>query len=318
MKFLQSTTLCAALAAILSATPSIAAPLKSEHIDASAKWMLHLDINALLKTDIAQHALEQNKQLSSQKLEALKNLIGIDLKTGLHGATIFGNGEPDNAVLIIHADAKSDNLVNFAKLNDAYQEVKFQDYTIHSLPDEKKPGKRNHICFYSPNKVVVAPNAELVKLGINLLNGKRESIAVNGEMEQIGKFQATPVLLAYGDFTALQKAQGRKAETFKQAKRLGLSIGEVDGFIKGGLAVVTESAEVATKVESFLRGVIAMGQLNRENNPQLATLADALNVKSSEKDVISVELKIPSATLIEVGESMKNQKNQRKAEKAAE
>jgi hypothetical protein len=319
MKFLTPACLRAALASILIAAPlSHAAPVKSEHIDSTAKWMVHLDINALLKTDIAQHALEQNKQLSGQKLEALKNIIGIDLKTQLHGATLFGNGQPDNAVVIIHADAKPDNLVNFAKLNDAYKEEKFQDFIIHSLPDEKKPGKRNHICFYSSNKVVVAPSADSVKLGVELLNGSRESIAVNGEMEKLGDFQETPVLIAYGDFSSLQKGKGKKAETFKQAKRIGLSLGEVNGYIKGGLAVVTENAEVATQIESFLRGVIAIGQLGRENNPALATLADAMKVTKSEADIISVEMQMPTATLIEIGETMKNQKKKKKSEKAAE
>ena len=313
MKYLKTTCLSAALASTLLATSAVAAPIKSEHIDSTAKWMLHVDINALMKTDIAQHAMEQNKHLSGQKMEALKNLIGIDIKTGLHGATIFGNGQPNNAVVIIHADAKPDNLINFAKLNDAYQEVTFQDHTIHSVPDDKKPGKRNHICFYSSNKVVVAPSVDSVKLGIELLNGNRKSVSVNGEMEKLGNFMDTPVLIAYGDFSSLHKGKGKKAETFKQVKRMGLSMGEVDGYMKGGLAVVTENAEVATQIEGFLRGILALGQLNKENNPGLATLAESVNINKAEGEVISIEMQMPTATLIEIGESMKHQKKSRKS-----
>jgi len=302
----------AALALLLSGTSSQAAPVESNNIDAAAKWLIHIDFDSLLDTEIAQHVLDQNPKLSDQKLEALKNIIGIDFKTGLHGATIYGNGQPDNGVLILHADAKPDVLINFAKLNDEYREEKFQDHIIHNLPDDKKPGKRNYICFYTNKKIVIGPSSTLVKECIQLLNGDRDSKPVNHEMEELNRYQPSPFLIAYGDFSALHKeGNHNKAATFKQAKRMGLSIGEHGGNIKSILVITAKNIEVATQIENFLRGIIAIGQLSGEKHPHLATLANAAKISKKDPEIIAIETELPTSTLISVGHAMKEHKKKK-------
>ena len=317
MKIQNTTKLAATALALLMAAPAMqAAPAQSKYVDATAKWLIHIDFDALLKTDIAQHALAENPKLSDQKLEALKNIIGIDLKTGLHGATIYGNGQPDNGVILVHADAKSDNLINFAKLNDDYKEATFGEHTIHNLPDKKKPGKRNHICFYSSNKIVVSQSPALVKQCIQLLDGERDSKPVNGEMEELANYQKDPVLLAYGDFSSLRKGmRGKKAASFDQAKRVGISLGETGGQIRAMVGIIARDSEVAVQLETFLRGMIAIGQLSADKNPHLGTLANAVQITRSNTDMISLELDIETAKLIEAGEALKQQKKAKRAKR---
>ena len=315
MKIQHTTKLGVAACMLLMATPSIhAAPVESKNIDATSKWLIHIDFDALLKTEIAQHALADNPKLSDQKLEALKNIIGIDLKTGLHGATIYGNGAPDNGVIIVHADAKPDNLINFAKLNDEYKEDSYQDHTIHNLPDKKNPGKRNHICFYSSDKIIVSQSPALVRQSIHLLDGKRESKQVNEEMKELADYQDNPVLLAHGDFSALRKGKrGKHAASFDQAKRVGISLGETEGQIRAMIGIIAQDSEVAVQLETFLRGMIAIGQLSADKNPALGTLANSVQIRRNNNDMISMELDIETIKLIEAGEAVKQHKRARKA-----
>ena len=317
---MKPTTIKTLAAAALLATAHSTAqalPADTKYIDATAKWMVHLDIDALLDSSVAQHALETNPHLSGQKLKALQTLTGIDIEKGLHGITVFGNGEPDNGVIIVHAKAKQDNLVSFVQLNDKYQSKEHNGQTIHSFPDDKKPGKRISACFLPGDKIVFAQQTKWVELGIDLLKGERPAINSNSEMEEIGDFQDYPVLLAYGDFSALHKNKNpKKAAAFQQAKRLGLSIGEVEGRVKGMLGIVTENAETALQIENFLRGIIAMGMLSQENNPALATLASSVQVKRNESTLVGVEVDIPTQRLIEIGETLNKGKKKKKAPKA--
>ncbi len=306
-----------AAALLATAQATLAAPAETKNVDASAKWMVHLDVDALMKSTVAKHALESNPQLSGQKLQALQTLTGINIKEGLHGVTVFGNGDPENGVIIIHAEAKQDNLVSFAQLNDGYKAKNYKGQTIHSFPDKNKPGKRVSACFLPGSKIILAPQPGLVELGIDLLKGNRPAMDANSETNALAEFQDTPVLLAYGDFAALQKEKDKKkAAAFQHAKRLGLSLGESEGKVRGMLGVITESAETALQVENFFRGIIAMGQLSRENNPALASLADAVQVKRKESSVVGIEVEIPTQSLIEIGETLK--KNKQKAKAAQE
>ena len=304
----------AAAALLASAHTAQAIPADTKYIDATAKWMVHLDIDALMDSSVAQHALETNPHLSGQKLKALQTLTGIDIEKGLHGITIFGNGEPDNGVVIVHAQAKQENLVSFVQLNDKYQSKEHNGHTIHSFPDDKKPGKRISACFMPGNKIVFGQKTGLVEQGIDLLSGDRPAINSNGEMEELGNFQDYPVLLAYGDFSALHKNKNpKKAAAFQQAKRLGVSLGEEEGHVKGMLGIVTENAETALQVENFLRGIIAMGMLSQENNPALATLASAVQVKRKESTLVGLEVEIATKKLIEIGETLNKGKKKHKA-----
>ena len=113
-------TLKILLLLVLPVTAIHAAKVQSGHIANDSKWMIHFDLDAFLGSELGQNAMEQGKKLTEERLKSIQEMFGIDLENGLHGATLYGNGEPNNGVILVYADADKKKLLNFAKSNDSY------------------------------------------------------------------------------------------------------------------------------------------------------------------------------------------------------
>src|ERR1700758_2447871 len=99
------TTLAAVALITGFGTPGQAAPLDPNTVAADAKWVLHIDFDALRESRVAQHAREElmKHDLAATVMGMIKEATGMDLDKDLHGATAYGTGfKPHAAVLIVY------------------------------------------------------------------------------------------------------------------------------------------------------------------------------------------------------------------------
>ena len=70
-----------------------AAPLDPKQVPAEAKWLMHVDVDAMRQATVVQKAwkkgLEMHKE-AQQHLDKLKTAIGMDICKDLHGVTAYG------------------------------------------------------------------------------------------------------------------------------------------------------------------------------------------------------------------------------------
>src|SRR5271169_3118436 len=92
------------------------APLKRADVAADPAWVAHLDCDALRPTTIGQYIQsEMNKPDAQEKLAGFQSMVGFDLRTQLHGLTLYGTGSnPHDGVLLVYADFDPDRLVTLA------------------------------------------------------------------------------------------------------------------------------------------------------------------------------------------------------------
>ena len=306
------------LALLLLAAPLAnlqAAKINPAQVPADSRWVLHVDLDAFKGTTLGKHVLNEIDAKAKKQLQAFEGIFGINLENGLHGATAFGNGEKDKGVLLIHADADKEKLLNFAILNDKYEKSTHGKHEIHSLPDDKKPGKRNFFCFYNNGTVVAGPGADLVTRSVDVLDGEASSLTLNEDLRALGKFVPTPVALGYGDFSTLLKHnKDPKAEILKKVSSIGLAIGEQDGVFKSATGLAASDEESATQVENLIRGIVALGALTGAENPEVAKLANAVKVKR-EANFVTLRFEMNSQELIALLETL-DKKKKGKAKKS--
>ena len=85
----------------------LAAPLELKQVPGDAKWVVHVDFDALRASTVVQrlHKLAVAKHPGAEVMcNTMKALSGIDPRHDLHGATFFGNKlVPHQGTLILHA-----------------------------------------------------------------------------------------------------------------------------------------------------------------------------------------------------------------------
>ena len=300
------------LALLLLAAPLAglqAAKINPAHIPAKAKWLLHMDIDAFKETTLGKHVMKEANEKGLQKMKALQDMFGIDLENDIHGATAFGNGKKDNGVLIIHAKANQKKLMNFVVLNDTYEKTSHGKHDIHSLEDEKKPGRHNFFCFYNKKTIVAGPTMDHVTESLDVLNGEAPSMTLNDDVLALGKFVDSPVLHGYGDFAGLlEMNKNPKAELLKTISSMGMAIGEEGGLFMSAFGLSASTEESAAQVENLVRGMVALGSLSATEKPELAKLANAVKISRDGK-FVAIQFEMESQEMIGLMETSSKRKN---------
>src|SRR5215813_5822054 len=72
---------------------TFAAPLRRADVAATTAWLAHADFDRVRPTAIGQYILsEMDKPDAKAKLAAFQAIVKVDLRTQLHGATVYSAG----------------------------------------------------------------------------------------------------------------------------------------------------------------------------------------------------------------------------------
>src|SRR6185503_10881041 len=98
----------------------------------------HLDLDRLRSTSVGEFVFgEIEKSEIKDKLAAFQAMFRFDLRTQLHGLTVYGMSHtPEEGVLLVYADFDADHLATLAKGGKDYESAEHNRHTIHSWIDE--------------------------------------------------------------------------------------------------------------------------------------------------------------------------------------
>src|SRR5512141_1230783 len=122
---------------------TFAGPFRRGDVAADPAWVIHVDFDSLRTTTIGQYIQSEMQKPDAQaRLAAFQALVNFDLRTQLHGATLYSTGPtPQDGVLIIYADFDPDRLVTLAKAANDSQSTTHKQNTIYNWIDDKKKAK---------------------------------------------------------------------------------------------------------------------------------------------------------------------------------
>ena len=130
----------AALALYLPAL-CLAGALPAKQIPADAKWVLHLDMDAVAKSALWPAIQEKIDATpgAAAKLAEVETFAGMNLPEDLHSISLYGlSFEDDDAVVLLQAKANQQQLLNALQFNPAYTNEKYAGHEILSWDDKGK------------------------------------------------------------------------------------------------------------------------------------------------------------------------------------
>ncbi len=263
-----------------------AGPLELGDVGRSARWVIHLDSQALWTSECgAQLTQIVDSQDIQAKLGAIKSLFGTDLTQDIHSVTLYGpDGNNTQAVALIKGKMDRQKLVSVAVLTPRYQKIAKGDSVIHQWGGDGEK-KIQYMGFASDDKLVISQSQSTVEMALNVLAGKADSVQGTERFKSIKHAPGKAfVVVCAEDLSEITKGQANAA-MLQRSSVLAVIVGETDGFFNTTLRLETESPEVASQIETMGRGILAMMQFNENKFAELKPLVAACSLASHDKRV---------------------------------
>jgi len=280
-----------------------AAPLERADVAANPAWVLHLDCDALRPTTIGKYILaEMDKPEAKAKLAVFQTLFGFDLRTQLHGATLYGTSPaPEEGLLLVYADFDPEHLVTLAKAAKDSQSSRHGKVEIYNWIDEKKPAKngrqpRTYAAIVG-NRVIFGQREDCVGRALDVLAGSAPNLAGEASFADLGRPQSGHFVEAAARKMALPDSDPN-AVILKMAQSVQLAMGESQGQFDAAVTLVADNAEVSGHVLSIVQGLLALAKLQTDK-PESVKVANAINLTQTGERVVG-SLHLPAADVVEV------------------
>lgn len=297
--FLQSTLVAGCLAA--GAFTMQAGPLQRGEVPGVPLWLLHIDFDAIRPSSIGQFILgEMDKPENQFKLAALQGMLKVDIRTQLHGATVYSAGAaPEDAVALVYADFDAEHLASLAKQAQDAKSITYKKHVIHNWIDDKKPArngvKPRTYAALAGNKVIFAQREEAVKQSLDVIDGAAGSLSKSGNFSQLGAAGTVNFIEAAARKLPVPDSDPNAA-ILKMAKGIRFQLGETDGKISANLALEAADGDTARNIANVAQGLVGLLRL-QQNNPDALKLADALAPRQDGNSVV-VKLTLPSTEVV--------------------
>lgn len=305
-----ATTLCAGT---LIAT---AAPLQRADVAAEPAWFVHIDFDGFRPTTMGQFILaEMDKPETKAKLAIFQSVFSFDLRTQLHGATLYGtSSNPEDGVLIVYADFDPDKLVTLANAAHDHQIIEHGKHNIHTWIDDNKKHKDDgtHRVYAAINgkRVIFGQRESAVESALLVLDGTTPNLGSGDLFSELGK-RGTANFIEGAARKLDVQGSDPKASMLKFSKTVELVLNEKEKQVQGKLTLEADNQDVASHLLSIAQGVVALMKFD-DSKPDTVKFANAINITQEGARVIGT-ITLPSSQLVEMikhGEEKKKEKKE--------
>jgi hypothetical protein len=241
------------------AQPSTASadPLECKQVPVDAKWVVHVDMDAARDTRLwaaINGKLSDNDEFQNG-IHQIEQLTNAQFPRDLHDVTLYGRSSDQQAgVVIVHAHVDRHQIETFLKMNQGYASKTVGDYEILTWDDK---GKSMHGAFHDDSTIIIANSEELVRDGLEVMDGKSECIKDDSPLAA-GTKPKLLASIATADFGSLQKEGPAQSPMLGQVKNGWISVSESDGNAVVKADIVSDTPESATQLGQSIDGVKAM------------------------------------------------------------
>ena len=256
-----------------------AEPLDLKQVAADAKWVMHVDMDALVASTVVQKAyhkcLEMHKDVE-KKMDMVCGKAGMDPRKDIHGVTLYGKDtNKEHGVMVVHANVDQEHLLEMVAKAPDHKATSYGSYELHSWTQKcwKKKSRMVVGTFYKPNIMVFAGCDKAVKAALDVLDGKSPGIK-GKESPLAGRTMPGSIFVARASMIDPKT----RCPVLKQAKSFRIALGENKGESFYRARVFMKSPEAGDQVKAITEGFGALMALKHGSDVQAMRLIDGLEV----------------------------------------
>ena len=277
------------VAVLASMAPVSGGPLDKQQIGAAANWLVHVDYEQAMKSQIGQLVRREMAGFGiEEKMEDFATAFSFHPIDDVRNVTVYGSGHaPEEAVVLIEGRFDPDKLLALVRMNEQYEEIEYGDITLHKWLHEHKKGGESHTmygCLCDGDTVVMSAGLDAVTRAVDVLKGTASN-AANGVFDQVElNTQGAFLQVAANGVAEMAQEQG-KCAGFGQTDEIGLAIGETDGTFYIDMGLLAKSDEAASGIAKILEGIGALALLSGQERPVLAEFVQRVQLSCQGKAV---------------------------------
>lgn len=290
-----------------AATLAVAGPLEKTHVAADARWVLHLDLDALLASTVGDTLAREALDPKLAKPTAdLKQQLGFDFDwRRIHGITLYGaefsGPEHLRGVLLLDTDL---DIAQGLELALQYQTQKLAQLggtpALERLATEAGPLYALHERLYiapQPGVPVIVSQARqtLVKAQ-EVLTGGAPNLNAHASFSELCRAEPGSFFLVVAQGFSETAPVPPRAQVLKLAEALRLSLAESEGQVHARLDLNAKQPETASQMHQVLQGMMALLSLTQADHQELQALLQGTRVGLDGRTV-TVDITLPAATV---------------------
>lgn len=296
----------AMLSMLWVSSTAMAAPLNPSHVPADAKWVIHIDLEALTDTALAEQVRQNRPEMVKLVRQWFQNRYGIDPREDLIGVTMFSDSyESHTGAMILKAGYDREKVAAELKNNPNVQAESWENQTIYMVtkprlgarlndsnrgeeaaPRQRREPRQNEaganptksaIILLDDQTAVFASSADRAKAVVGLLQGGSPSL--EGKESGLLKELAEGAIL-YGAAVDLKQIAQHEGifPILRQHEQIYLSVGEKEGEVFRNLTLVAQSEDVAEQMKKSLEGAVAFGKVWSAGSENLTRIVEGVEV----------------------------------------
>ena len=272
-------------AAVTSSTDANADTLDPAHVPADAKWVIHVDYEAMSESQLFETIREKRPQVTQAISGWLESRYGIDPSQDLHSITMFSRDyRRYTGTIVMQTDYQPDKIEAVLRKEKDYRTSQFEGKTLHTvtLSKQQQPGPSGDetmtVVMQDGNTLIVASSRETAQATIQLLSGEAASLA--GKRSALLSDDVSTSWL-YGAAIDLQELSDHPISmpVLSQHQRITWSMGShSDGKLYERADLVAQNEQVAEHMEKVLEGLVAYETLWANGSPATTSLVKNVEV----------------------------------------
>ena len=299
----------ATVALLMAAATTQAAPLDPAHLPAGAKWVIHVDIEQIHKSDLVEACMAKFKEndKAQKKVKEITEKLGMNPMKDLLGVTIFDTEYGSRkGVVLIHCnklDRKKLHAI-FEKKHPKHKTTKYGNWTLNTWT-EKKRGREMSITgtFANDNTIALSGSADKLKKALDVIAGKGKALGSDAKLvDGLGK-KAIMVARAMDVDAAYMKKT--KCPVLRNCTAATVVWSEKKGQLIGQYALTTDTEDTAKSFKAVVEGMKGLASLRFGSNKDVAKLMDGLKVKAK-GTAFNLTYKAATSDIIAVAKKMKD------------
>jgi hypothetical protein len=286
---------------VLLAPPAAADVLQKSRIPAGARWIAHLDVQAMRSSKLYALVREESGKDGADEvadgLAEFRMFAGLDPTQDFESVTLYSvSFSEKGCVALLAGGAKIDGALEKMKTLENYRTTPVQGHVLHTWGDLGDTWYASvHRVSGSEERVVVASQdpAQVVR-GLSVLAHESESLAEAAQPAIRATPAAGSILFAAAgeSLDELGRIEPVSAVA-KLTKAVVLDVGEDRGALSARVCLDTRTPEDAQRIHQVLQGAVALvglagGDGHDETHAKLQSLVEGLRISVSDTRVDAV------------------------------
>lgn len=300
---------------------AVAGPLDKAKVGAGAKWVVHVDVEAAMKSTTGKFVAEHRAALDLEPIEEFKKKSGLDAFKDIKDVTVYGTTDVmDQAVALVRGTKAVEAAVEKLMAEDKTVERTESDgKTVYSWTEDGSK-RFGQLRKQGEDRVFVVSQGREVLVGaLSVLDGGSPSVAgqKEGVMSHAPREGAIVYIAARGFDGVAPKSMPKVLRSAREATG---EFGEDAAGMYGDLWIKADAADDVKDIAEFARGMLATGRMATKGDDELKEIHEVLKGIAIEAkgDVLTASIRISKELLTSALDDLKTELEQEKPKPAIE